>query len=330
MLIPRYWSRAESQATTPDGRRVHFHVWRGSRSDPAEAQALAQQAVERIAVRIQRGEGFPERYAYGDRPLREEVVREIAGTPEQPEIAITRNSYGAEVLNAARAFFIDVDTAPGDAPRDEPRHTSSSEPSSGGGVWDIVDSLPLPGGLKSILDNFRPKPSSAPAPAPSAPSRPASSGGGAQGAALGRLRTWLASHPDWRVRVYRTHSGLRYLVTHATFSPTSPEVQSAMQALGADEQYIRLCHAQKSFRARLTPKPWRIGMENPPVSFPYEGPDEEQRLREWVGRYERASQRHATCQFMEELGSGTEHPDVAQVVALHDQETKATSGLPLA
>ncbi|MBW3630309.1 MAG: hypothetical protein KY464_13555 [Gemmatimonadetes bacterium] len=77
MLIPRYWSRAESQAVTPAGRPVRFHVWRGSRSSPAEAQSLAQEAVGRGAARIRAGEGFPERYTYGDRPLREEVVREF-------------------------------------------------------------------------------------------------------------------------------------------------------------------------------------------------------------------------------------------------------------
>ena len=69
MLIPRYWSRAESTATTPAGKFVRFHVWRGSRSSPAEAQTLAQEAVGRIADRIRSGAGFPERYAYGDRPL---------------------------------------------------------------------------------------------------------------------------------------------------------------------------------------------------------------------------------------------------------------------
>jgi hypothetical protein len=117
MLIPRYWSRAESQAVTPAGKSVRFHVWRGSRSSPAEAQSLAQEAVGRVAARIRAGEGFPERYTYGDRPLREEVVREFpaAGPADAPDAAITRNSYGALVLNAARAFFIDVDVPTADA-----------------------------------------------------------------------------------------------------------------------------------------------------------------------------------------------------------------------
>lgn len=320
MLIPRYWSRAESHAVTPAGKPVRFHVWRGSRTSPADAQALAQEAVGRIASRIQAGQGFPERYAYGDRPLREEVVREFpAAAADAPDAAITRNSYGALVLNAARAFFIDVDV-----PREESQPSRQIPASAPHPLWGLVDALPVPPGIKSIAETFlgprTPRAAAAPPPAPADPST----------GALGTLRTFLASRPDWRVRVYRTHSGLRYLVTHAPFTPADSQAQFAMTALGADPQYIRLCQVQKSFRARLTPKPWRVGLENPPTTFPYESPSDEAALRQWVARYDAASAGRATCQFIEELGGGTEHPDVAALRALHDEHTRATSNLPLA
>ncbi len=352
MLIPRYWSRASAHATTPQGKHLHLHAWRGSRSDPAEAQALAQEAVERMTARVQAGEGFPERYTYGDRPLREEVVREMAGaTDDAPDAALTRNAYGALVLNAARLFFIDVDAPGADAPpssaRAEPSPSYSSPSPSRSVVWSILDRVmgrpaseaipqPLLGIAEGILG-----PSSAAAPSPTASaaspsgtsSAPASSPSAAPGAtagALDRLRRWVAAHPGWRVRVYRTHSGLRYAVTHAPFSPTDGEAEEVMRALGADPQYVRLCGAQKSFRARLTPKPWRVGMENPPVRFPYESPADESAMRAWDVRYDRASAGSATCQLLEEMGTGTEHPELAELVRLHDEHTRATSGLPLA
>ncbi|MBV9772773.1 MAG: hypothetical protein JO040_02425 [Gemmatimonadetes bacterium] len=325
MLIPRYWRRADSQATTPDGRRIHFHVWRGSRSSEGEAATLAEEAIGRIAARIAAGEGFPERYSYGDRPLREEVEREFpaADGGDAPEAAITRNSYGALVLNAARVFFIDVDV-----PRAEkPVAVSSSSSSS---LWSLIEGVlgreridALPGVLLSLLESvLGPRGSVAPA-APSASADSASP-------ALDRLRRWISSHPDWRVRVYRTHSGLRYLVTHALFTPTDAAAQEAMTALGADPQYVRLCRAQKSFRARLTPKPWRVGVENPPVRFPFESPGDERAMREWEARYDRASQGYASCRLLEELGGGGEHPEVAPLRALHDERTRAGSSLPLA
>ncbi|HEX2204375.1 MAG TPA: hypothetical protein VHG91_13785, partial [Longimicrobium sp.] len=149
-------------------------------------------------------------------------------------------------------------------------------------------------------------------------------------AALDGLRRWVAARPDWRVRVYRTHSGLRYLVTHALFSPTDGEARAAMTALGADPQYVRLCQAQKSFRARLTPKPWRVGLSTPPARFPYESAADEHAMRAWEASYARASAGYAACRLIEELGSGTEHPEVAPLRALHDEQTRASSGLPLA
>ncbi|HEU4323820.1 MAG TPA: hypothetical protein VFS21_11790, partial [Roseiflexaceae bacterium] len=91
-----------------------------------------------------------------------------------------------------------------------------------------------------------------------------------------------------------------------------------------------LCQVQKSFRARLTPKPWRIGMENPPARFPYEDAGEEAAMRAWESRYEAASQGRATCRFVEEMGSGTEHPDITPLRSMHDERTRATSSLPLA
>ena len=328
MLIPRFWSRAESQAVTPAGKPVRFHVWRGSRGSAAEAQVLADEAVARIAERVRQGAGFPERYAYGDRPLREEVVREIPGPAgaEPPDAAITRNSYGALVLNAARAFFIDVDVDGADGePQQQQREPQPAAPAQS--LWGLVDSLPLPGGLKSIVDSFRP-PASSGGGAAAPPTR--SGAGDPRSAATDRLRRWVAAHPEWRVRVYRTYAGLRYLVTHAPFSPQDAEVQAAMAALGTDPQYIRLCQVQKSFRARLTPKPWRIGVPNPPSTFPFDSPADERAMREWEVRYTQASAGRATCRFIEELGGGAEHPDIAPLRALHDEQTRATSGLALA
>ena len=314
MLIPRYWSRSEADVQAPSGKRIHLRIWRGSRDDPAEAQTLAAEALERVAARVRAGDPFPERYAYGDRPLREEIVRELDGAAPDggPGVALTRNSYGAVVLNAAQVFFIDVDVPP------------AAPPQAPSPVWKLAEGLlgrsgveSLPPAVRSILEGVL---------GPAAPAAPADAAAPAQE----RLRRWMGAHPDWRVRVYRTHSGLRYAVTHRLFQPAEREVQEAMSALGADPQYVRLCSAQKSFRARLTPKPWRVGVENPPVSFPYEGPAEEREMRAWEATYDRASQGYASARLLEELGGGADHPEAAAVLAVHDEHTRAGSGLPLA
>ncbi|MEP6918402.1 MAG: hypothetical protein ABJC89_22345 [Acidobacteriota bacterium] len=44
----------------------------------------------------------------------------------------------------------------------------------------------------------------------------------------------------------------------------------------------------------------------------------------------RAAESRATCQFVETIGAGWVHPEIAAIIRLHDDRTKATSGLPLA
>lgn len=84
-----------------------------------------------------------------------------------------------------------------------------------------------------------------------------------------------------------------------------------------------------SFRARLTPKPWRIGKAAPPGDSPREDERLRQAFEKWLQEYDRAAGSKATCQFVETIGSGTIHPEVAHIV-LHDERTRATSALPLA
>lgn len=320
MLIPRYWSRAEASATTPEGKSLRFFVWRGSRSSTAEAQALADEAAKRAADRIRQGEGFPDRYTYTDRALREEAVQELssASDSDTPEAAITRNAYGALVLNTTGACFVDVDLPEEAHGRGSPSADPSPSP-----LWSLVEALPLPPTLRSLAEQILgPRPSATPAERPRT--------GDVTAAPLTRVRDWVSARPESRLRIYRTHSGLRYLVLHDLFSPADRTVQDLMTAVGADPKYVQLCRVQQSFRARLTPKPWRVGQKKPPARFPFDSPAEERAMRDWEARYERATQGYATCHLVEEIGSGTEHPQVTALRTLHDEHTRAATSLPLA
>jgi hypothetical protein len=265
----------------------------------ADAQTLARQAAESIAARIGRGEGFPQRYAYADRPLREEILQEIRGAQGELAAAVTRNGYGSEVLNAARLLFIDVDLP-------------------GGGARS-----PVAGVLGRLLvalfgGGSRSGPAS-PAPVPAS-----------EAEAHAKRQKWLADHPQWGMRVYRTRSGLRYLVTHALFEPGQAESETVMQFLGCDPAYVQLCRAQKSFRARLTPKAWRCGMRPPPGRFPFQDADIEEQMRVWKTEYTAACERWATCALLEVCGNPLVHEGVAPLLQIHDARTRATADLPLA
>jgi len=293
MQLARFWSKVESTAQTPAGKSVPFACWRGSAHSAADANRLAREAAERMAARISNGEWFPQRYAYPGRLLREEVLQEIHGAHGDVEAALTRNAYGAEVLNAGRLLFIDVDLP---------------SPSAGALAANLL------GRLAGALLGSR---------SAALPADPLE-------AAHVKRRQWLAEHPQWGMRIYRTRSGLRYLVTHALFEPGGAEAEAAMQFLGCDPAYLQLCRSQKSFRARLTPKPWRCGADRPAGRFPFEGPAEQEQMAAWRAEYEVACQPYASCALLEVCGNRQIHPAVPALLNLHDERSRAESGLPLA
>lgn len=112
MKIARFWKRSSINTTFPDGRPIEVMAWGWSADDPAEAQQRAEESSQRSAKRIVSGEPFPDSYGYGDRPAREEIIREIKNEDDETIAMLTRNRYGAVVLNTADLMFIDIDVAP--------------------------------------------------------------------------------------------------------------------------------------------------------------------------------------------------------------------------
>jgi hypothetical protein len=148
-------------------------------------------------------------------------------------------------------------------------------------------------------------------------------------AAIGRLEAFCRANPRWGFRVYRTFNGLRLMAPHEPQDPVQPATRVVQEQLGSDSLFVRLCHFQKSFRARLSPKPWRIGLSRP-EPFPREGFDAEDRFRQWLSGYQRASGGYATCRFLKAVGSGQVHPTLKRLIQLHDEHCKAYTDLPLA
>lgn len=114
MYIPRAWARDTREARLRDGRSVPISVW-GWGDDPATARAKASARLERALERIRSHKPFPHGYGYETRPLREELLQTFEDPGSRATIGlVTRNRYGAQILNAERLLFLDVDLpAPG-------------------------------------------------------------------------------------------------------------------------------------------------------------------------------------------------------------------------
>jgi hypothetical protein len=277
--IPRFWSSAEGDAEVRGASHL-FRAFGWSDASVGEAQAMARERLARLLDRVRRGDALPRGYDYGARPLREEIVRELAGE-RGPAGLVTRNRHGALVLNAARALFIDVDLGAA-----RPR-----------------------GALGWLLRKPKDDP---------------------EAAALERIRTALRGVAGGSFRIYRTAAGFRVLATDPPFEPGSARSAQLFEAAGADPQFVRLCAAQESFRARLTPKPHRCGISRRPPAFPRDGDAAARAFAEWLRAYDAASARHAVCRLVDSAGFGRVHEEIAPLLALHDAETKVGSELPLA
>jgi hypothetical protein len=270
----RYWANAASKAKLPDGAEVTLNTWGCSDEGQAIAQAEAESRLQRMRERVaQKGfEGLQQRYGYDDRAMREPVLEQLPGG------AISRNSYGCEVLNTARVMFVDIDLP---------------EVKQPGALWRLLGAPPAPDPAE---------------------------------AALAAVEAWLARNPDWGFRAYRTKAGLRLLATHAPVEPAAS--LEVMAQLGADPLYVRLCKMQQSFRARLTPKPWRCEFRAPDVRWPFENEKLAQRFEGWREEYLRKSKGYAVCSFIRALGSAQVHAEAADIVRVHDG--RAVGSGPLA
>lgn len=150
-----------------------------------------------------------------------------------------------------------------------------------------------------------------------------------EAAVLDRLRRALQAVVGASFRIYRTAAGFRALATDPVFQAGSMEAEKLMAAAGTDKAFVHLCRIQKTFRARLTPKPWRCGQARPPGRFPRED-NQSRQFADWLTAYDRACETVATCRFVEEVGRRHVHAEIAGMLRIHDEATKAHASLPLA
>jgi hypothetical protein len=326
MRIPAHWAEARLVGKVRGRQRV---VRRFGWSDDGQA-AAAQHANDRAAAamaELQAGQKvwWRERKApYGTPdglPIREEIVA------KNGDLVITRNAYGARCLNVADVLFADLDL-------DFGLHwvqrvlvlTSAATIVAAGfslgprGCWVPVIGLLLPllviSHRTSWFLRFN---------ATYLRSRFARR-------LMDRVHGLAAREPKVRLAVYETPAGLRVLALHRRFDPRSADADAVFEALGTDTAYRQLCKVQACFRARVSAKPWRIGMGDgikPRRVWPI--PEELRARREqWIGRYEREAARFAACRFLFEVGEGPTDPRAAAVQAIHDELCRARTELPIA
>lgn len=266
MKIYKYWA-TEKQKILIDGVEQDITCYGGSNISTEEARGRAKEKAEKVKRKIKGEKHLFDEY---EAEIREEILQII-----DDHSAITRNRYGAQVLNAEKLLILDID---------KPK--------------------------ASFGDLFKKK-----------------------DAAQDKLKIFdmvkkLASTPKYQAygfRIYETYQGARVIVLGREFEARDRDTGKLMSEFNCDRLYMTLCQKQGCFRARLTPKPYRMNLRRYKVPFPREDDDPE--LQRWLADYERESRNFNTCRFMEQVGA---RPSMSDVVQIHDEITGANFRQPLA
>ena len=145
MNIPKYWAKRVQSVQTPDGNNLGLSSWQWSNDSASEAQQRADVRINELIQKVSMGKVL-NRYSYGDRPMREEITQSVISDDLREVAVVTRNGYGALVLNTANAMFIDIDFT----------EKEMTAPASGGGLLRLFEPLGARGGVFRAIDRLRP------------------------------------------------------------------------------------------------------------------------------------------------------------------------------
>ena len=244
-------------------------VYGGSNSSLEDAIKEAKDRLRKIQDRILNGRVQKSKDYEFD--IREEIIQEI-----DAQNIITRNRYGALVLNSENHMFIDID---------QNRRFI--------GFWDrlLRDNIPR----KELLQQ--------------------------------KIIKKLSSkkYRATNARLYETNNGFRVVLLKKADSPRDKKMIRIMKDLFVDPTYLFLCIRQNCYRARLTPKPYRIKQRRIRVKFPERSEKEESDLRAWLDEYESKSSRVATCRLVYAQNKLVSD----KVILVHDDVSKTSSNYEL-
>jgi len=266
MNFARYWSSIEIRVPARFGKPGAVRVWGASNNDAAAAEGAARARAAQ-ALAFFAGQGGD--YEYATDIIREEVVEEFFDAAGERLAVITRNRYGALVLNTERVLFGDIDLP------------------SENFVLRLCNRL----GRRARDKHFF----------------------------LEAMRAFQSVHPEFVLQVYETRAGLRFMVVNREIRPDGEEVELLFKELPVDGLYTRLCRSQLCFRARLTPKPWRIGLPRPTARFPFSTELKQRSFNFWLAQYVAKSRNACAARRLERMGEAVLPDAVQRVIDIHDR-----------
>ena len=265
MKIFKYWI-AEKSRVEIQGELKEITTYGGSNLSVDDASLKAKDKMGKVIRKINGESDIFDDYEV---EIREEILQVI-----DDHTIITRNRYGAQVLNTESLMFLDID---------------KPKPAGFGGLFKKSAGSDK----EKIFD-------------------------------MARKLAASSKYAGMGFRIYETFQGARVIVTGRNFDPRERSTLDMMNDFNCDPLYTAICRKQGCFRARLTPKPYRMKMKAYKVNYPREM---DIQFDNWLQSYEHESRGFSVCKFVEQTGAGS---GSSEAVRLHDEMTGAGLHLPLA
>lgn len=288
MRYYRFAVRVEREVRDATGKAWRLSVVGQSNESLEAARADAERRLDLIPVPpVPRKSDSEEGYStYQWRPTPEELLRELCDDHDSNVLGVlTRNRQGCIVLNVPDVPFFDVDMP-------------VVRPWLFDDLWDWLSPWFKRG---------------TPPPAVDMP------------LGLDALLRALGEFPELAFRIYQTAAGYRVVLLNQLLPPDHFLIQSLFDTIGCDPLYRKLCATQECYRARLTPKPWRIELSAVEQSFPRQTPEAQRAFEAWLQSYERQSKDFAVCRWLQDTGARVDFGDLPaatrHILSIHDAFT---------
>lgn len=110
MKIAKYWSKQHLDFDNPPNPPAQLVFWGISEHSEQDAASNAQNQLQRWALQLREGISISRNYQLDMQEIREELIEDILLEDGTRIGAITRNVYGALVLNTEYLLIADIDT----------------------------------------------------------------------------------------------------------------------------------------------------------------------------------------------------------------------------
>ena len=125
-------------------------------------------------------------------------------------------------------------------------------------------------------------------------------------------------------RVYETAKGIR-VICRTYLDPAERAHTNLLHKLNVDWLYVQLSNKQKCYRARLTPKPYRMRIKTIKLKTPLDC--ETQAYENWAKDYDYAAQQFSVVRLVKTIGRDFSREPA---IEYHDQMANLTRGCKLA